>query len=392
MDRLRRYLLVLLLFSVEAKQLEVEVGARSAILMNAESGAVLYEKHAHVPAYPASTTKIATALFVLDREIDLNRSATVSSESLKGRPVKDWERHPPYWLDSDGTTMGLKRGETLTFETLLHGLMMVSGNDAANVLAESVAGSVPKFMDGLNEYLQSLGCKNTQFRNPHGLTHPEHWSTAYDLALMTKRALRIPKFRKLVSTLSYTKPKTNKQPEMELKLTNPLLRPKSRYYYAKAIGVKTGHTSAAQDTLVAAAEHQGRRLIAVVLGCEKGGGRFEDVKRMFEKAFAEERASRRVMGPENLFKKEIPGGKSLLKAALPKPLLIEFFPSEEPKCKAALHWQVERLPIHKGQKVGEVHIQDERGRCLQKGDLVAVEEVKGSWLYLIREKWRQLFR
>jgi len=126
--------------SLMGKQLDIQIEARSAILMNADTGAVLFEKHARIPTYPASTTKIATALFVLEKEGDLRRMATVSGECLRGRPLKD--RDHPYWLDSDGTMMGLKRGETLSFEMLLHGLMLVSGNDAANVIAESMGGSV----------------------------------------------------------------------------------------------------------------------------------------------------------------------------------------------------------------------------------------------------------
>ncbi len=378
--------------SLMAKQLDVEVSARSAILMNATTGAILFEKHAHVPTHPASTTKIATALFVLEKGVNLEGMVTVSSECLKMRSLNNRDLSPPYRLDKDGSMMDLKRGETVSFETLLHGLMLVSGNDAANVIAETMAGSIPQFMEMLNEYLEGLGCQNTQFCNPHGLTHPDHWSTAYDLALMTKRALQFPTFRKLVSTLQYTKPKTNKQPPSELKLFNHLLKPKSRYYYPKAIGVKTGHTSAAQYTLVAAAEHEGRTLIAVLLGIEKMGTRYEEAKRLFEAAFAEEKTSRRLMGPENIFTKEISGSKIPLKAILLKPLSIAFFPSEEPKCKAALHWDLRSLPIRKGEKVGEVHICDEWGICLQKGDLVALEEVKGTFFFVLKEKIAQLFR
>jgi D-alanyl-D-alanine carboxypeptidase (penicillin-binding protein 5/6) len=385
-----RFIFLFLTLSLFSKQLEVEVSARSSILMNAHTGAVLFEKHAHIPAYPASTTKIATALYVLDQQIDLEKHATVSAECLKGRSLADRDHH--YWLDSDGTIMGLKRGEVLSIDTLLHGLMLVSGNDAANTIAESLAGSIPKFMEMLNEYLKSIGCKNTQFRNPHGLTHPDHFSTAYDMALITKKALQIPKFRKIVSTLIFLKPKSNKQPEREIKLTNPLMKPNSRYYYNKAIGVKTGHTAAAQDTLVAAAEHEGRTLIAVLLGCEKSGDRYEDAKRLFETAFNEQKATRRLMGPENIFTKEMEGSKVPLKAAVAKGVMIEYFPSEEPKCKAALHWTADTLPIQKGQKVGEVQIKDENNQLLQKGDLVALEEVKGTFLFVLKEKFSKFFR
>lgn len=371
------------------KQLDLQVNAKAAILMNADTGAVLYEKHAHIPAYPASTTKIATALYVLDKNLDLNRRVTVSGDCLRGRPVHSKEH--PYWLDTDGVTMGLKRGEVVSLETLLHGMMLISGNDAANVIAESIGGSVPKFIDLLNEYLQGIGCKNTQFRNPHGLHHLEHWSTPYDLALMTKKALQISKFRKIVTTLKYKKPKTNKQPSHEIRMCNRLVKPNSTHYYPKAIGVKTGYHSAGKFCLVAAAENEGRTLIAVVLGCEKNGDRFEETKRLFEAAFAEEKETKQLIGLESAFKVEIVGAKNGLKAGVKSPILIEYFPSEEPKCKAALHWNDASLPIQKGQKVGEVQVLDENQTLLKREDLVALEEVKGGFLFTLKKKIFKFF-
>lgn len=374
---------------LSAGSLQVEVSARSAILMNAESGAVLFEKQAHLPLSPASTTKIATALYLLERQTDLSQHVTVSRESLRGCSLKGKEECPAYWLESDGTMMRLKTGEILTLDALLHGLMLVSGNDAANVIAESIGGTVPLFMEQINEYLVSIGCKNTQFSNPHGLTHPEHWTTAYDLALITKKALKFTKFRQVVSTLSFLKPRTNKQAELEIKLTNPLLKPTSRYYYPKAIGVKSGYTQAAQFTLVAAAEQEGRTLIAVLLGCEQKGARYEDAKRLFEAAFTEEKAKRRLIGPEHTFFQQIEGAKKPLKATVSKPLSISFYPSEEPKCKALIHWNTGPLPIKKGKKVGYVEVVDEKGRLIEKEDLLALEELQGSFFYRLKAK---LFR
>lgn len=387
-----RLILWLLTLITTFHALEVEVRARSAILMNGETGAILFEKHAHLPLSPASTTKIATALYVLENDIDVNRKVTVSREAMKLKPPKGKGEIASWWHESDGTMMGLKTGEILTIDSLLHGLMLISGNDAANVIAENVAGSIPEFVARVNEYLSRIGCKSTQYRNPHGLTDPDHWSTAHDLALMTCRALKIPKFRKIVSTLVYSNPGTNKQPQKEIKLTNPMLKPGSRYYYPKAIGVKTGYTAAAKQTLVAAAEHEGRTLVAVLLGCENKGERFEDAKRLFEAAFAETKTFRRLMGPENIFTKEVPGSKNPLKASLITPLTITFFPSEEPKCKAALHWKCDELPIRKGQKVAEVHILDEQNRLLEKGDLIALEEIKGNFFFVLKEKVTRLFR
>lgn len=395
---MRLVLCFLILFeTLTGKPLNVEVRAKSAILMNAATGAILYEKQPHAVNHPASTTKIATALYVLEKGYDLERMMTVSSEAIKARSAKDKDH--PYWLDSDGTMMQIKQGEMLSLNTLLHGLMLVSGNDAANVIAESVGGTIPQFMDMLNEYLQSIGCQNTKFCNPHGMPHASHLTTAYDLALMIQRALTIPQFRKIVSTLVYMKPKSNKQPPSELKSNNPLLKPQSRYYYSKGIGGKTGQltgrqgiTDSWQTTLVQAAEHEGRTLIAVLLNCEKGGGRFEDAKTLFETAFNERKETRRLIGPENIFTKEMPGSKSPLKASLIKPLSIDYFPSEEPKCKAALHWTFEKLPIRKGEKVGEVHIHNDAGHLLQKGDLIALEDVKGTFFFVLKEKINKIFR
>ncbi len=378
--------------SLFGESLEIEVNARSAILMNAETGAILYEKHAHIPAFPASITKIATALFILDhKKPALDQVVTVSGESLKMKSVKvPRDSQPSYWQEIDGTRMGLLKGEILSFENLMYGLMMVSGNDAANVLAESVSGTIPTFMDEINQYIKGLGCLNTQFRNPHGLHHPEHFTTAYDICLITKKALQIPQFRDIVSTISYSKPKTNKQPQTEIKQHNPLLKP-GKHFYSKAIGVKTGYHSNAQNTLVAAAEHDGRTLIAVLLGCEKRTGRYEDAVRLFEMAFAEKKERRRLVGPENLFTKEIPGSKSSLNAAPFREVAIEFFPAEEPVCKAFVYWDVPPLPIRKGQRVGEIRIHDQDGRVLQKGDLVAKEEVKATLLFVLQDAFHRIF-
>lgn len=392
-DALMRLPFYLLFFSISlfAKPLQVEIVSRSAVLMNAETGAVLFEKQGHLPLYPGSITKIATALYILEKQVDLGRMVTVSAEALKGRPLKDRDHLPPYWLDSDGTILGLKRGESLTLDCLLHGLMLISGNDAANVIAESVGGTVPGFVAEVNQFVQGLGCKNTQFRNPHGLPHPEHLSTAYDMALITKRALKLPKFRQLVSTPKYLKPKSNKQPEREISLYNPLLKPKSRHYYPKAIGVKTGYTNG-QATVVAAAEHQGRTLIAAILGCEDKESRFEDAKRLFDAAFSEEKRTRRLIGIEHTFTTTVSGSKTPLKATLAKPLSIDYFPAEEPECTALVHWSSESLPIRKGQKVGEVHIQDKNGFLLQKGDLIALAEVKGTFFFVLKEKINRIFQ
>jgi D-alanyl-D-alanine carboxypeptidase (penicillin-binding protein 5/6) len=292
----------------------------------------------------------------------------------------------PHWLIPDGTAMGLKKGEEISVEALMHGLMMVSGNDAANTLAEAHSGSIPKFVEEVNSYLRNVvGCTATQFCNPHGIHSDEHFTSAYDLCLIAKRGLQIPKFREIVSKVVYTCPKTNKQPEREMKQSNALLR-KGAHYYPKAIGVKTGYFSTAMNNLIAAAEHEGRTLIAVLLGCPKSADRYKDAKLLFETAFKEKMEKTRLMGPERVFNREVPGATHALQATLTKDLEIAYFPSEEPVCKAFVQWDIPPLPIKKGQKVGEVLILDEQGKTIQAGDLLAKTEVKGSFFFMLKKK------
>src|SRR6187431_536186 len=130
-------LLLLWCSALFAKPLQIEVKAGTAVLMNADTEALLFEKHPFAPIYPASTTKIATALFVLsEKQPSLEQTMKVSPESLRKRPLNKKGNYPPHWWYADGTRMGLREGEILTVDTLLHGLMLVSGNDAANVMAE----------------------------------------------------------------------------------------------------------------------------------------------------------------------------------------------------------------------------------------------------------------
>lgn len=380
--RLFLFFLVSSLSFVYAKPLQVEVSAGSAILINAETGAILFEKEAHTPAYPASTTKIGTALFVLDgKKADLGQSILVSEEALKMKGPA-FSSSLPYHLEGDGTMMGLRKGEILPLDALLHGMMMVSGNDAANAIAESLSGSVPEFMREMNNYLNQLGCQKTLYLNPHGLHHPEHMTTAYDLALMMKHGLTIPKFREIISKISYFRPKSNKSPKAEIVTFNQFIKP-GKHHYPKSIGGKTGYHSQSMATLTVAAHHEGRTLIAALMGCSKTS-RYEDAKRLFEAAFREERIERLLITSNQSFSQEIEGGEKALIARLEAPLSISYFPSEEPLCRAFVHWGDLTLPIRKGQTVGEVRIVDEKEQILTKVPLLAQEEIKGTWLFRIK--------
>ncbi|MCC6127972.1 MAG: D-alanyl-D-alanine carboxypeptidase [Chlamydiae bacterium] len=362
--------------------LEVELSARSAILMNADTGDVLFEKEAYLPAYPASTTKLATALFVLDgKKSALEQDICISSDALQMK-LSDTNYEVPYRLETGGTMMGLRKGEILSLEALLHGMLMVSGNDAANAIAHFHSGSVATFVEEMNDYLLRIGCQRTNYLNPHGLHHPEHKTTAYDLALIMQKGLTIPKFRELISKTSYCRPKSNKSPKGEIVTFNQLLKP-GKHYYQRAIGGKTGYHSQSMATLVAAAHHDGRTLIAVVLGCSKAA-RYTDIKHLFEAAFREEPVKRILLEGNEIFSHTIEGAQSLLCASLEEPLAISYFPSEEPECRAFLHWDSLLLPIQKGQRVGEVQVIDQKSRLLIKAPLFAKKALKGTWSFRLK--------
>jgi D-alanyl-D-alanine carboxypeptidase (penicillin-binding protein 5/6) len=376
---------------LSAKHLDVEVDASSALLMNGETGTILYEKNGFRSHYPASTTKIGTALFVLDKKkADLEQKLVVSPECLKKKPLNSSEPYPAYWWDIDGTRMWINVGEALPLETLLHGLMLVSGNDAANTIAEGLGGSIPDFMAEVNQYLkEEVGCKATKFLNPHGSHHPEHLSTAYDLCLMAKKALSIPKFREIVSKTSYTIPKTNKQKSRVLQQNNQLLLSNKPHYYPKAIGIKTGFHSHSKNNLIAAAEHEGRLLIAAILSTEDRGARYQDAIRLFEAAFQETKKTRRFLGPEHQFIHEVTGAQFPLKAYVPAEVLYSYYPAEESPYRAFVHWEIPPLPIQQGEKVGEVQILGEHDEILIKRDLIAKESLQETWLSKIKRFFSQ---
>jgi D-alanyl-D-alanine carboxypeptidase (penicillin-binding protein 5/6) len=383
--------ILLWLASVEAKQLEIETRAKAALLINADNGVVLYQKNAETPLYPASITKIATATYILEeKKPDLAQTVTVGKESVRYKPINKEGSFPSYWLESDGTKIGLIRDEEISIDALLHALMLASANDAANVLAESLSGSITAFVGELNHYLGRLGCQDTHFTNPHGLHDASHQTTAADLGLIARRALKNPVFRAIVSKRIYHKEPTNKHDQEDFRQLNRLLLP-GRYYYPRAIGVKTGYTRYAQNNLVAAAEQNGRTLIAVLLGCEKREDRYIDAKELFEAAFSEQLA-RRTFFAGSEYVQEVKGAKEPLRATCMHGLSIDYYPAEEPEqLKAQICWEIPSLPIAKGSTVGQLRLID-GNHILHSQPLTAKDRVEGTlWFYLTdwcRNLWK----
>ena len=257
---------------------ELNLNSEAAILVEVSTGRILYEKNSTKQMYPASTTKVLTAILVIEN-CELDEIVTVRESSLSNIP-------------SGYVTCNLQVGEQLSVKDLLYALMIPSANDAAYVLAEYVAGSVEEFSVMMNDKARQLGCKTTHFVNPNGIHEDSHYSSAYDLYLIADYAMKNEFFRSLVATTEYTLPATEKYPNEDrvLETTNELLNENSRkYFYKNAIGIKTGYTSKAGNCLIGGASRDGLEFIAVVLngGTTNEGlnSRYVDSKKLFEYAY-----------------------------------------------------------------------------------------------------------
>ena len=252
-----------------------QIGCKAAYVVNPETGKIFYEKNAHEKMYPASTTKILTALVVLEN-CKLTDTAIVSKTALDLVP-------------SGYSNANLQVGEELTIETLLQALLIPSANEAANVLAEHVSGSVEDFAKLCNNRAKELGCETLNFVNPNGLHDENHYCSAYDLYLIAKECQQFDAFNEIVKTKSFKIPATSIHPANDRVFTNTnslILTNSTSYYYPYCTGIKTGHTTPAGECLVASSSRDNINLISVVLGGgtnSKGlNERFYDTKQLFE--------------------------------------------------------------------------------------------------------------
>lgn len=213
---------------------DVYVDAPVALLMDSASGKILYERNAREKRFPASTTKIMTAILALENR-KLTDTATVSENAVSTIPYSY-------------TIANLQIGEVLTYEQLLLVLMLPSANDAATVIAEDIGGSVEGFASMMNQKAREIGCENTNFVNANGIHHENHYTTAYDLALIGQYAMKNEPFRKIVSSVKYTLPTTEKYDKEDRIFTNNnrLINSNSSNYYQYATGIKTGYTDPAR--------------------------------------------------------------------------------------------------------------------------------------------------
>jgi len=261
--------------------------AASAILIEAQSGEVIFEKNADEIMYPASTTKIMTAMLTIQSMIYDNLPEMVYISSYAGNPPADSSRVP------------ISEGEHVPMKDLLYGMMLRSGNDAATALAEHIAGSEAAFAERMNEAADFLGCQNTNFVNAHGYHHPNQYTTARDMALIARTAMRteppedkkdeIPSFREVSETLEYRLEATDIHPRRRVITNNDFInsiKEENRHLFEDGIGIKSGYHSEAMYCFVGAANRAGVELISVVF-FSSDRERWTDTRRLMEYGFAQ---------------------------------------------------------------------------------------------------------
>ena len=249
-----------------------EIISESAILINAKTGEVLYEKDADSKRYPASITKIMTALLVIEN-CNMDDIVTFSKIATTN-------------LETAAVTLNMTEGDKVSIKDCLYGLMLKSANDIANGLAEHVSGSISGFADMMNQKAKSFGCTDTHFVNPNGLNNSEHYTTARDMAKIAAVCFDNETFTKIASTMTYTFPATIKSNgnTTSISMGHKMIYPSDSRYYASVIGGKTGYTSKAGNTLVTCAQYGEIKLIVVILKSKQS--HYIDTKALLDYGFA----------------------------------------------------------------------------------------------------------
>ncbi|WP_352401097.1 D-alanyl-D-alanine carboxypeptidase family protein [Anaerotignum sp.] len=249
-----------------------EINAESAILIDATTGEVLFEKNSKNKMYPASITKLMTVLLALENG-NLEDVITFSHEAV-------------YSIEPNSAHIAMQEGEQITLEQALYGILLRSANEVSNAVAEYVDGSVAAFAQRMTQRAKELGCETTNFVNANGLFHENHYTSAFDMALIAKELLTQDAYRKMMNATYYEIPPTNKQPEIRyLHGQHQMMNKNSIYYNEYATGGKTGYVTEALNTLVTFARKGDTELIAVVLKCN-GAQHYVDTKALFEYGFA----------------------------------------------------------------------------------------------------------
>ena len=352
-----------------------DVHGESVILMNLENGDVLYEKNARKVRDPASVTKILTLMVVLDT-LEMDKEVTV-----------------PDNVDGSGTTIHLVPGEKMTVRELVYGMMLKSGNDAAQVLALEAGGSIEHFAEMMNARAKECGAYDTKYKNPSGL-NPDavnNVTTAYDQALIMGAAMKDERFREIVSTARYVITATNKSDERVLRNSNFCLWVTSRkrtingkkmtIKYDGCTGGKTGHSSTAGYCFVGTAKRNNMELVAVTLGAPNFYDRFTDPMKLWEYGFNNFKTYTVATGGEVIRSQKVSKG-ALAEVGLGVKEDIDITVDKDYDAENSITTSVKLnekepiAPIKKGEVMGTLEAYDENGTLIATSELIALEDVE----------------
>ncbi len=359
-----------------------EIHAGASILMDLKTGRILYENNSEERMYPASTTKVLTGIMAIEM---LDPAKVVTATDAAIAPIT-----------MEHSSMGIYRGEQLTIEQLIYGMLVHSANDAANVLAIEMGGTLSNFAQMMNEKAAELGAQNSHFVNPHGFHDDDHYTTAKDLALISKYAMQNEKFREIVATTRYTIPPTNKYKTDRILITTNNLISKFKTtanFYDAAIGVKTGSTSLAQYCLVGAAKKGDAEFLTVLMKCpnQAASGEtaysFADTKKLLEYAF-NNYEYKTVAAPTDIISdSKVYEAKDNVRVALvPKDEISSLLPKNiDTVNDIVINREIEediKAPISKGQVLGKVSF-SYNGELLGETELVASNDVEKDQILFI---------
>ena len=372
-----------------------DVDAESVYLINLDTGKVIYEKDADKKIYPASTTKIMTALLALENIPDLDA------------PQVELKLYIQNALSGTGASLaGILRGESFSPRELLYASMLPSGNEAAMMLGDYVGdGSLDYFAEMMNERAAELGAANTHFVNASGMHDDDHYTTAYDMYLITKAALENETFRQIVSTRYYYAGEDQNGNPLHWNTTNFLISPGSTYYYPYATGVKTGTTDEAGRCLVSTAEKNGYHSLMVMMGAPQYDSNGEKLEEnmvfkqsiaLYDWAFGS--FSNKTLIEKDLGVGEVPlklarGGKDYLLIKSGE-VFTDLLPNEIEASSITLELDlpaVVNAPVKEGEQVGTIRLML-AGEEIGSVPAVAAEQADASLIATLIDKFKRLFR
>lgn len=299
-------LAVMSLMFLKAFAAPPEITAETAVLIDAETGQVIYDKEMHKQMFPASITKIMTTILAVE-ELELDEKLTVSQEAVDA-------------VSRNASHIALTMGEELTVKEAVYAALLASANDACNVLAEAVSGDMTSFAKLMTEKAREFGALGTNFTNSNGLKDDNHYTTAYDMAMITKYALNNKVWRDMFGERRYEMAPTNKQNEVRYLNKQHVMIFEQKYYYEGIIGGKTGYTTVAKHTLVTAAERDGVTLVAVVMKCPNNMDKYDDTKALLDYGF--ENFEKIALNNDNIENRKVENGNKTEKVSLDEPVCV----------------------------------------------------------------------